>query len=171
MFPTSVSVFLTWAWSAESGARSPPLWASGSGSSAAAAGCLWTRSSGCVSLGRFDWHSLDPLSARQRPWPGGLATPSWSGGHVGLMWRPLWQRGAEISIDELVHVLGGRQRPTFKIFYESKSIFFPVFFRDYAKRTSGRVFLSSWSLSTVTQRKYRGHNFILSKESFCFLFH
>lgn len=87
-FEMSISAFLTWAWSAESVARSPPLWASGWGSSAAAAGCLWTRS-GCVSSGRFDWHSLEPLSARRHPWPGGHATPSWSGGHVGLKWRPL----------------------------------------------------------------------------------
>lgn len=57
LFEMSVSAFLTWAWSAESAARSPPLWAGGWGSSVAAAGCSWIRS-GRVSSGRFDLDSL-----------------------------------------------------------------------------------------------------------------
>lgn len=92
--PSSFTAFLIWAWSAESGMRSPPLWAGGSGSSEVAVCCLWTRS-GFSSWGHFQWHSYEPLSAWSHLWPEEPARPNSSGGRVQLSWRPLWERGAE----------------------------------------------------------------------------
>ena len=72
---SSFTAFLIWAWSAESGMRSAPLWADGLGSSPAAVCCLWTHL-GFSCSGHFHWHRHELLSAWSHLWPEEPAKPS-----------------------------------------------------------------------------------------------